>query len=86
MRPDRTLSPFMWFRRANVEPAHHARNLSISTMPDEPLPSKRYRVKLGLSEVSVECGSKEEAIRLARTKLSSDLLRLYDVIHHAEEP
>ena len=68
-----------------MEPAHHARNLSISTMPDEPLPSKRYRVKLGHSEVSVECGSKEEAFRLARTKLSSDLLRLDDVLHHAEE-
>ena len=54
-------------------------------MPDEPLPSKRYRVKLGHSEVSVECGSKEEAIRLARTKLSSDLPRLYDVIHRAED-
>ena len=54
MRPDRTLSLFMRVRRANVEPAHHARNLSISTMPDEPLPSKRYRVKLGHSEVSVE--------------------------------
>jgi hypothetical protein len=54
-------------------------------MPDEPLPSKRYRVKLGHSEVSVECGSKEEAFRLARTKLSSDLLRLDDVLHHAEE-
>ncbi len=54
-------------------------------MPDEPLPLKRYRVKLGHSEVSVECGSKEEAIRLARTKLSSDLSRLYDVIHGAED-
>jgi len=54
-------------------------------MPDEPLPLKRYRVKLGHSEVSVECGSKEEAIRLARTKLSSDLPRLYDVIHGAED-
>ena len=54
-------------------------------MPDEPLPSKMYRVKLGHSEVSVKCGSKEEAIRLARTKLSSDLARLYDVIHRAED-
>jgi hypothetical protein len=53
-------------------------------MHDEPLPSKRYRVKLGHSEVSVECGSKEEAIRLARTKLSSDLPRLYSVIHSAD--
>ena len=54
-------------------------------MSDEPLPSKRYRVKLGHSKVSVECGSREEAIRLARTKLSSDLPRLYDVIHRAED-
>ena len=42
-------------------------------------------MKLGHSEVSVECGSKEEAIRLARTKLSADLARLYDVIHRAED-
>ena len=54
-------------------------------MPDEPLRLKSYRVKLGQSAVSVECGSKEEAIRLARTKLSSDLPRLYDVIHSAED-
>ena len=54
-------------------------------MHDEPLPSKKYRVKLGHNEVSVECGSKEEAIRLARTKLSADLARLYDVIHRAED-
>ncbi len=75
----------MRVQRSSEEPAHRARTLSLSTMPGEPLPSKRYRVKLGHSEVSVECGSKEEAIRLARTKLSSDLPRHYDVIHGAED-
>ena len=54
-------------------------------MPDEPLPSKKYCVKLGHNEVSVECGSKKEAIRLARTELSSELLRLYEIIHRAED-
>ncbi len=47
--------------------------------------TKKYRVKLGLVEVVVECRSKDEAIRLARTKLSDDMPRLYDVIHGAED-
>ena len=54
-------------------------------MNDEPVPKKKYRVKLGFNEVSVECNSREEAIRLARTKLSDDLPRLYVDIHSAEE-
>jgi hypothetical protein len=47
--------------------------------------TKKYRVKLGLAEVVVECCSKDEAIRLARTKLSNDMPRLYDVIQGAED-
>ena len=54
-------------------------------MTREPLGSKKYRVKLGFSQVSVECSSKEEAIRLARTKLSDDMPWLYDVIHSADD-
>ena len=54
-------------------------------MTDKPQPTKRYRVKLGHSEVSVECNSKEAAIRLARISLSDDMPRLYDVIHSAED-
>ena len=47
--------------------------------------TKKYRVKLGLVEVVVKCSSKDEAIRLARTKLSDDMPRLYDVIQGAED-
>ena len=47
--------------------------------------TKKYRVKLGLVEVVVDCRSKDEAIGLARTKLSDDMPRLYDVIHAAED-
>ncbi len=54
-------------------------------MNDEPDPKKKYRVKLGFNEVSVECNSREEAIRLARKKLSGDLPRLYDEIHSADD-
>ena len=54
-------------------------------MTNEPIPTKKFRVKLGFSEVLVECSSKEEAIRLARKKLSDDMPRLYDVIRSADE-
>ncbi len=47
--------------------------------------TKKYRVKLGLAEVVVQCRSKEEAIRLARTKLSDNMPRLYDAIHSAKD-
>jgi len=47
--------------------------------------TKKYHVKLGHVEVVVECRSRDEAIRLARTKLSEDMPRLYDVIHGAED-
>ncbi len=47
--------------------------------------TKKYRVKLGLVEVVVECRSKDEAIRLARTKLSDDMPRLYDLIRGAAD-
>ena len=47
--------------------------------------TKKYRVKLGLVEVVVECRSKDEAIRLARTKLSDDMPRLYDQIRGADD-
>ena len=54
-------------------------------MSREPIPTKKFLVKLGFSEVSVECGSKEEAIRLAREKLSDDMPWLHDVIRLADE-
>ncbi len=47
--------------------------------------TKKYRVKLGLAEVVVQCRSKEEAIRLARTKLSDNMPRIYDAIHSAKD-
>ena len=54
-------------------------------MSREPIPTKKFLVKLGFSEVSVECRSKEEAIRLARKKLSDDMPWLHDVIRSANE-
>jgi hypothetical protein len=54
-------------------------------MSSERRPTKKYRVRLGLVEVVVEGASKEDALRLARTKLSDDLPRLYDTIHGAED-
>jgi len=54
-------------------------------MSNEQSLTKKYRVKLGLSEVVVKCRSKEDAIRLARKTLSDDMPRLYDVIHDAED-
>jgi len=45
---------------------------------------KKYLVRLGFVEVVIEGRSKEEAIRLARTELSDDMPRLYDMIHSAD--
>ncbi|HTN77214.1 MAG TPA: hypothetical protein VL096_18275 [Pirellulaceae bacterium] len=49
--------------------------------PQVPGPGKRlYRVELGHNSVMVECASEAEAIRAAKTKLSLELPRLWDVI------
>ena len=47
--------------------------------------TKKYRVKLGLAEVIVESRSKDEAISLARNKLSRDMPLLYDIIHGTKD-
>ena len=60
-------------------------SLRIVAMTSESAPRRKYRVKVGFSEVLVECSSKEEAIQLARKKLSSDMPRLYDVIQSIED-
>ena len=54
-------------------------------MTTESKPTKKYRVKLGLTEVTIECNSRDEAIRLARIKLTDDTPRLYDIILNAED-
>ena len=54
-------------------------------MTNEQTPTTKFRVKLGFSEVSVECTSKEEAIRLARNKLCDAWPSLGDIIRTAEE-
>ena len=54
-------------------------------MSGERSPTKKYRVRLGLFEFEVECGSKDEVIRIARTKLGDDMPQLYDVIHGSED-
>ena len=54
-------------------------------MTGEPISTRKYRGKLGHSEVLVECSSKEEAIQLARKKLSADMPWLYNVIYGKNE-
>jgi len=54
-------------------------------MTDDPVPSRKYRVRLGHCEATVECHSTDEAIRLARMKLSADMPQLYDEIYRAEK-
>ena len=52
-------------------------------MREQPAP-KKYEVQLGYARVSVEGDSKDDAIRRARKELSTDMPRLYDVIHLAD--
>jgi hypothetical protein len=40
-----------------------------------------FHVQVGHARVSVQCRSHEEAIALARRKLSTEMPRLYDLIH-----
>ncbi|MBP87350.1 MAG: hypothetical protein CMJ64_11620 [Planctomycetaceae bacterium] len=54
-------------------------------MTNEQPPTTKFRVKLGLTEVSVDCISKEEAIQLARKKLCDAWPSLGDVIRTADE-
>ena len=54
-------------------------------MSGERSPTKKFRVKLGLAVIVVECRSKDEAIRIGRKKLSDDMPRFYDIIHGAED-
>ena len=54
-------------------------------MTRDSITTRKYRVKLGYSEVFVEGHSRKEAIRLARKKLSDDMPRLYDVIYRADD-
>ena len=54
-------------------------------MTEVPSHNKRYRVKLGLTEVTVECNSKEEALRLARIRLTDEMPRFYDLILRGED-
>jgi hypothetical protein len=54
-------------------------------MDNEQHLTKKYRVKLGLAEVIVEGRSKDEAIPLARKKLSRDMPLLYDIIHGTKD-
>ncbi|MEX0936283.1 MAG: hypothetical protein WDZ59_00370 [Pirellulales bacterium] len=43
-----------------------------------------YHVRVGHARVSVQCQSREQAIDLARRKLSSEMPRLYDLIHQMD--
>jgi hypothetical protein len=54
-----------------------------SRMSSERRPTKKHRVRLDIVEVVVRGRSIEVAVRFARTKVSCDTLRLYDIIHGA---
>jgi hypothetical protein len=45
---------------------------------------RRFRVRVGHSEVSVEGRDAQDAIGRARTALSREMPRLYDVIYHMD--
>ena len=46
---------------------------------------KKFRVKVGHAEVSVECMDQQQAIRLARRKLCDEMPGFYNVIHKIED-
>lgn len=46
------------------------------------LPLRPFRVEIGHAAVNVVCATPDEAIRLARRRLSEEMPRLWDVIHH----
>ena len=48
-------------------------------------PQLEYEVKVGSMAVTVRGATQEEAIKQARTKLSHDMPRLWDVIHGLAE-
>lgn len=48
-------------------------------------PQMDFEVTVGLMSVVVRGASREEAITNARTKLSQDLPRMWDVIHGLED-
>jgi hypothetical protein len=50
-------------------------------MNDDTQPTKRlYKVEIGHNSVMVESATPEDAIRAARTKLSLEMPRLWDII------
>ena len=48
-------------------------------------PQLDYEVKVGHTAVWVRAGSRDDAIKQARLKLSQDMPRLWDVIHGLAE-
>ena len=48
--------------------------------PDSTGRENKYRVRVGHTQTTVVCGTRDEAIRLARQRLRDDMPRLWDVI------
>ncbi len=48
--------------------------------PDSTDRENKYHVCVGHTQTTVVCGTRDEAIRLARQRLSEDMPRLWDVI------
>ena len=49
--------------------------------PDSTGRKNKYHVRLGHAQTTVVCGTRDEAVRLARQRLSVEMPRLWDVIH-----
>ncbi len=49
--------------------------------PDSAGRENKYHVRVGHTQTTVVCGTPDEAIRLARQRLSEEMPRLWDVIH-----
>ena len=46
---------------------------------------KRFRVKVGLSEVVVRCATRQDAVRMARKELCQEVPRMWDVIQQLSD-
>lgn len=49
--------------------------------PNSSSRKREYHVRVGHAQTTVVCCTVDEAIRLARKRLSEDMPRLWDVIH-----
>lgn len=53
--------------------------------PDSSSRKRKYQVRVGHAQTTVVCNTVEEAIRLARKRMSVEMPRLWDVIHRIDD-